>query len=108
MTTALSRGFAVAVSQKGLVKLKLTARGRAGHAARPHQADNAIVRAALSAKASGGLPAARRARASKRVAGPLRGALGACRDAPRPGVEGADGIARDGVAAFAEEDREDL
>ena len=39
-------GFAVAVSQKGLVKLKLTARGRAGHAARPHLADNAIVRAA--------------------------------------------------------------
>jgi acetylornithine deacetylase len=39
-------GFAVAVSQKGLVKLKLTARGRAGHAARPHMADNAIVRAA--------------------------------------------------------------
>lgn len=38
--------FAVAVSQKGLVKLKLTARGRAGHAARPHLADNAIVRAA--------------------------------------------------------------
>jgi acetylornithine deacetylase len=39
-------GFAVAVSQKGLVKLRLTARGRAGHAARPHLADNAIVRAA--------------------------------------------------------------
>jgi acetylornithine deacetylase len=39
-------GFAVAVSQKGLVKLRLTAHGRAGHAARPHLADNAIVRAA--------------------------------------------------------------
>jgi acetylornithine deacetylase len=39
-------GFAVAISQKGLVKLRLTARGRAGHAARPHLADNAIVRAA--------------------------------------------------------------
>ena len=48
-------GFAVAVSQKGLVKLKLTARGRAGHAARPHQADNAIVRAARDALAIEGL-----------------------------------------------------
>lgn len=34
--------FGVAVAQKGLVKLKLTARGRAGHAARPHLAQNAI------------------------------------------------------------------
>lgn len=39
-------GFAPAVSQKGLVKVKLIARGRAGHAARPHLSDNAIVRAA--------------------------------------------------------------
>ncbi len=38
--------FAVAVAQKGLVKLKLIAHGRAGHAARPHLADNAIARAA--------------------------------------------------------------
>jgi acetylornithine deacetylase len=47
--------FAVAVSQKGLVKLKLTARGRAGHAARPHLADNAIMRAARDAIAIEGL-----------------------------------------------------
>ncbi len=39
-------GFAPAVSQKGLVKVKLVARGLAGHAARPHLAVNAIVRAA--------------------------------------------------------------
>ena len=39
-------GFTPAIAQKGLVKLKLTARGRAGHAARPHLADSAIVRAA--------------------------------------------------------------
>lgn len=39
-------GFAVAISQKGLLKLKLTARGRSGHAARPQLSDNAIVRAA--------------------------------------------------------------
>jgi len=38
--------FTVGVAQKGLVKLKLTSRGVAGHAARPHLADNAIVRAA--------------------------------------------------------------
>jgi len=38
--------FSVAISQKGLVKLRLTARGRSGHAARPHLAENAIVRAA--------------------------------------------------------------
>lgn len=38
--------FQPAVAQKGLLKLKLTARGRAGHAARPHLAENAIVRAA--------------------------------------------------------------
>ena len=43
--------FAVAVAQKGLVKLKLVARGRAGHAARPHLADNAITRAAGDALA---------------------------------------------------------
>jgi acetylornithine deacetylase len=48
-------GFAVAVSQKGLVKLRLTARGRAGHAARPHLADNAIVRAAKDVLAVEGL-----------------------------------------------------
>jgi acetylornithine deacetylase len=48
-------GFAVAVSQKGLVKLRLTARGRAGHAARPHLADNAIVRAAKDILAIEGL-----------------------------------------------------
>ncbi len=48
-------GFAVAVSQKGLVKLKLTARGRAGHAARPHLSDNAISRAARDALAIEGL-----------------------------------------------------
>ena len=39
-------GFAVAVAQKGLVKLRLVARGKAGHAARPHLADNAIALAA--------------------------------------------------------------
>lgn len=39
-------GFRPAVAQKGLLKLRLTARGRAGHAARPHLAVNAIVRAA--------------------------------------------------------------
>jgi acetylornithine deacetylase len=38
--------FVVAVAQKGLVKLRLTAKGRAGHAARPLLADNAIRRAA--------------------------------------------------------------
>jgi acetylornithine deacetylase len=38
--------FAVAIAQKGLVKLRLTARGKSGHAARPHLADNAIARAA--------------------------------------------------------------
>lgn len=48
-------GFSVAVSQKGLVKMKLTARGRAGHAARPHLADNAIVRAARDVLAVEGL-----------------------------------------------------
>ncbi len=48
-------GFSVAVSQKGLVKLKLTARGRAGHAARPHLADNAIARAARDVLAVEGL-----------------------------------------------------
>jgi acetylornithine deacetylase len=48
-------GFGVAVSQKGLVKLKLTARGRAGHAARPQLADNAIVRAARDVLAIEGL-----------------------------------------------------
>ena len=44
-------GFAVAVSQKGLVKLRVAARGRAGHAARPHLADNAITRCAKDALA---------------------------------------------------------
>ncbi|MEO8430952.1 MAG: M20/M25/M40 family metallo-hydrolase [Acidobacteriota bacterium] len=39
-------GFLPAVSQKGLLKLKLVARGLAGHAARPHLSENAIVRAA--------------------------------------------------------------
>ena len=43
--------FAVAVSQKGLVKLRIAARGRAGHAARPHLADNAITRSAKDALA---------------------------------------------------------
>jgi acetylornithine deacetylase len=38
--------FSVSVAQKGLVKVKLTARGRSGHAARPHLAENAIARAA--------------------------------------------------------------
>lgn len=38
--------FGVAVAQKGLVKLKLTARGKSGHASRPHLAQNAIVEAA--------------------------------------------------------------
>ena len=38
--------FAIAISQKGLVKLRLTASGRAGHAARPRLAENAIARAA--------------------------------------------------------------
>ena len=38
--------FAVAVAQKGLVKLRLTARGRSGHAGRPGLAENAITRAA--------------------------------------------------------------
>lgn len=38
--------FEVAIAQKGLVKLRLVARGRSGHAARPHLADNAIARAA--------------------------------------------------------------
>jgi len=44
-------GFAVAVSQKGLVKLRVAARGRAGHAARPHLSDNAITRSARDALA---------------------------------------------------------
>ncbi|MDQ6893932.1 MAG: M20/M25/M40 family metallo-hydrolase [Acidobacteriota bacterium] len=39
-------GFRPAIAQKGLLKLKLTAHGRAGHAARPELAENAIVRAA--------------------------------------------------------------
>jgi acetylornithine deacetylase len=38
--------FGVAVAQKGLVKLRLVARGKSGHAARPHLAQNAIVAAA--------------------------------------------------------------
>ena len=48
-------GFSVAVAQKGLVKLKLTARGRAGHAARPHLASNAITAAARDVLAIEGL-----------------------------------------------------
>ncbi len=48
-------GLAVAVAQKGLVKLKLTARGRAGHAARPHLAENAIAAAARDVLAIEGL-----------------------------------------------------
>lgn len=47
--------FGVAVAQKGLVKLKLTARGKAGHAARPHLAQNAIVDAARDVLAIEGL-----------------------------------------------------
>lgn len=47
--------FAVAISQKGLVKLRLTAHGRSGHAARPHLAENAIVRAAKDVLAIEGL-----------------------------------------------------
>jgi len=39
-------GLRVAVSQNGLLVLECQAHGRAGHAARPHLADNAIVRAA--------------------------------------------------------------
>lgn len=39
-------GLDIAVAQNGLLILDLLARGRAGHAARPHLADNAIVRAA--------------------------------------------------------------
>jgi acetylornithine deacetylase len=38
--------FRVAIAQKGLVKFRLIARGVAGHAARPHLAENAIARAA--------------------------------------------------------------
>jgi acetylornithine deacetylase len=38
--------FAVAIAQKGLVKLRLIARGRSGHTARPGLAENAITRAA--------------------------------------------------------------
>lgn len=47
--------FAVAISQKGLLKLKLTAHGRSGHAARPHLAENAIARAAEDVLAIEGL-----------------------------------------------------
>ncbi len=43
--------FAVAIAQKGLVKLRLTARGRSGHAARPQLSDNAITIAARDALA---------------------------------------------------------
>jgi acetylornithine deacetylase len=43
--------FTIGISQKGLVKLRLTAKGRAGHAARPHLAENAITRAAKDALA---------------------------------------------------------
>ncbi|MEO8189769.1 MAG: M20/M25/M40 family metallo-hydrolase [Acidobacteriota bacterium] len=44
-------GFSPAIAQKGLVKVRLLARGRAGHAARPHLAENAIVRAAEDVRA---------------------------------------------------------
>jgi len=47
--------FGVAVAQKGLVKLKLIARGKSGHAARPHLAQNAIVQAARDVLAIEGL-----------------------------------------------------
>lgn len=47
--------FGVAVAQKGLVKLKLTARGRSGHAARPHLAENALHAAARDILAVEGL-----------------------------------------------------
>jgi len=43
--------FSVAVSQRGLVKLRLTARGKSGHAARPRLFDNAISRASRDALA---------------------------------------------------------
>ncbi len=43
--------FAVSVSQRGLVKLRLTARGKSGHAARPRLSDNAITRASRDALA---------------------------------------------------------
>jgi acetylornithine deacetylase len=43
--------FCVAIAQKGLVKLRLVARGRSGHAARPHLAENAIARAAHDVRA---------------------------------------------------------
>ena len=46
-------GFAPAIAQKGLLKVKLVAKGRAGHAARPHLAENAIVRAAEDVLALG-------------------------------------------------------
>ncbi|MEP6801922.1 MAG: M20/M25/M40 family metallo-hydrolase [Acidobacteriota bacterium] len=44
-------GFTPAIAQKGLVKVRLLSRGRAGHAARPHLAENAIVRAADDVRA---------------------------------------------------------
>ncbi len=44
-------GFSPAIAQKGLVKVKILSRGRAGHAARPHLAENAIVRAAQDIRA---------------------------------------------------------
>jgi acetylornithine deacetylase len=45
--------FGVAVAQKGLVKLKLTAHGRSAHAARPQLAENAIEQAARDVVALG-------------------------------------------------------
>jgi acetylornithine deacetylase len=48
-------GFAPAIAQKGLVKVRLIARGKAGHAARPHLGQNAIVRAAEDILAIRGL-----------------------------------------------------
>lgn len=47
--------FAVAVAQKGLVKLRIIAKGKAGHAARPHLAQNAIAVAARDVLAIEGL-----------------------------------------------------
>lgn len=39
------------IGQRGLLKLEVVAKGRAGHASRPHQGDNAIYRAARAALA---------------------------------------------------------
>jgi acetylornithine deacetylase len=47
--------FRVAVAQKGLIKLRLVATGKAGHAARPELAENAIAKAAKDVQAIEGL-----------------------------------------------------